>query len=167
MIDHKPKHSLKTDHTAEPVKTGSVKPTILYYRVFKTSLFFTMIWFILALLSFILIQNYHYKIHSIEFFTLILSAFVCLILAIHSLDTYGGPFLYFNRTDLVIRHSMIRKIIVPYENIKTFNVNREEVEIICRSGLSVVVNLAHLSFEDQATCLKKFNEMQAASSVIY
>ena len=163
MIDHTPIYPDKTDCTDPLKKAVPVKPIILHYRVFKTSIFFTLIWFILALLSLYLIESNHYKINSIEFFTLILAAFTCLIMAIHSLDTYGGAFLYFNEDNLVIRHSMIRKVIIRYENIKTFNVNREEVEIIPNSGLSVFLNLAQLSFEDQAVCLKKLNEVQAAS----
>lgn len=154
-------------HKTDPAKSsdGAVfnTPFILHYRVLKTSVFFTLIWLFMAFLSFILIQTYHYKSNSIEFFTLLMSAAICLIMALHSLDTYGGPFLYFQEDHLKIRHSIIRKILIPYRDIQTINVVREEIEIVLHSGNSIMLNLAQLSFEDQAVCLKKLNMILAAS----
>lgn len=156
-----------TDHSTagdpQPERATTLQPIILHYRTLKTNLLFTLIWLIMAFLSFVLIKTYQFQTNSIEFFTLILSAVICLILAIHSIDTYGGPFLYFNNDHLLVHHSMIRKVVIDYKNIKSINVVKEEVEIILKSGIPVILNLAQLSFEDQAVCLKKLNEVLAGS----
>lgn len=133
------------------------EPLILHNRVLKSSIFFTLVWLLIAFISFMLIQTYHFKSNSIEFLILILAAIICFIMAIHSLDTYGGPFLYFNKDHLKIRHSMIRRILIPYGSIKSITVVKEELEIFKTDGTVVALNLAQLSFEDQAVCLKKLN----------
>lgn len=143
----------------QPSKGGDQPGLILHYRTLKTNLFFTLIWLLMVFLAFILIGVNHIQSDSIEYFTLILSGGICLILAIHSIDTYGGPFIYFNKTNLMIRHSMIRKVVIDYNMIESILVVNEEVEITRKSGPPVMLNLAQLSFTDQAICLKHLNEI--------
>lgn len=125
------------------------QPVIFCYRPLKTGLFFAAIWLIMALFSLYLIRHLMLSLRSLEALTLMLAAFGCGVMAFHSLEQYGGPFLSLYKDHLIIHYSQMRKVTVPFAQIKALNVVKEDLEILLQDKTEIFVNLSHLSFADQ------------------
>lgn len=134
-------------------------PFIYSYRPLKTSLFFAGTWLAMGLFCLYLIRSLRLEPNSLEALALMLSAFGSAVMAFHSLEQFGGPFLFLYQDRLGIRYSLLRRVTVPFNQIQSLRVVREDLEILLPSGSEMVVNLSHLSFSDQAQFLEKLQEL--------
>ena len=140
--------------TAQPDKGAFV----LRYRALRSSLFFAILWIIIALGAVWSVGRFQVPIKSPEGITLIMTSVLCLALALTSLEQYGSPFIYLYPDRLKIHYSLLRNINLKYSEIAKIKVVEEDLELIPQTGLPVILNLGHLSFRNQAALIKKLNE---------
>lgn len=143
----------------QPKSSSIEKPFILRYRVLRTSLLFTLLWGAAAIGTPALIWLYRYPINSAKGLTLILSGLLCLILAVHSWEQHGSPYIYLYSDHLKIHYSLLRNLTICFHDIRRLYAVKEELEIILETGRPIYLNLAHLSFEDQKLFLEKLHEI--------
>lgn len=150
-------------HPQNPGANPADQPLTFRYRPLKSSLLFAGIWVITALFSLYLIRRLMLPLESLEALTLLLAAFACGVMAFHSLEQYGGPFLTLFSDHLTIHYSQMRQLSIPYAQIQALKVVREDLEILLRTGSAIVVNLSHLSFADQGKFLEALQDVLSIS----
>lgn len=133
---------------------------VLNYRALKTDALFTLIWLSLAWLGLVWLVLSGYRAGDTRFLVIASSALCCLGLGLHSFLISFGPFLSFYKDHLVINHSVLRKLRLPYSSFRHITIAREEVTILLTTGPPVCINLAQLTFKNQEKCLKQFNALQ-------
>ena len=133
-------------------------PHVFHYRMLRSSLLFTFTWIIAAVSALTVIWYFDFKLNSEEGLTLIIASLLSLVLAFHSLEQRGSPYVYLYDDRIKIHYSFLRDVTIPYCKLRDINVINEELELGLKSGALIVLNLGHLSFHDQSTLLAALND---------
>lgn len=141
-------------------KETAVHPAlrVFHYRPLRSSLLFALIWILTGVGALSLIWRYDYSPRSQEGLTLIITSVLALVLAVHSLEQHGSPYIYLYQDRLKIHYSLLRNVTIYFQELRKINVVNEELELILHSGPSVVLNLGHLSFRDQSALLENLTD---------
>lgn len=133
-------------------------PHVFHYRMLRSSLLFTFLWIISAVTSFIVIWYFNFKLNSEEGLTLIIASILSLVLAFHSLEQRGSPYVYLYDDRIKIHYSFLRDVTIPYHNLSDINVVNEELKLGLKNGAFIILNLGHLSFQNQSVLLETLND---------
>ncbi len=104
-------------------------PHVFHYRMLRSSLLFAFIWIISAVAAFIVIWYFDFKLNSEEGLTLIIASLLSLVLAFHSLEQRGSPYVYLYDDRIKIHYSFLRDVTIQYHNLGDINVVNEELEL--------------------------------------
>ena len=141
-------------------------PQVFPYRILRSSLLFAFLWLMIAVTALTLIWLFDYTAESQEGLTLIIASLLCLVLAFHSLEQRGSPYISLYKDRLRVHYSFLRNVTVHYSDLQEINVINEELELRLKNEALVILNLGHLSFNDQSTLLSALHQKTAQDKQI-
>ena len=141
-------------------------PQVFHYRMLRSSLLFAFLWLMIAVAALSLIWLFEYTTHSQEGLTLVIASLLSLVLAFHSLEQRGSSYVSLYEDRLRVHYSFLRNVTVHYHDLQEINVINEELDLKLKNEALVVLNLGHLSFNDQSALLNALHKKIAQDNQV-
>lgn len=145
---------IRNKYPEDDISNIKFNKTTLKYRVLKSSIFFTILWLVLAFLCYLLIKSPKIDFKTTPGFTLIFAALICIMSAFQSFERYGGTFIIMDYEYMIVHNSFLNNLKVYYKDIQGTTYKNEIIGLITYKGKEYHVNLAHLNDEDERIFLE-------------